>query len=151
MKLKTQNFGEVEISEEEIFNFDDGLPGFPEHRRFVLISEEDSPVVSFLQSVDEERLSFVVVDMMVLMPEYDPNVEEEQIKDLGEYNPEDFLVYNVCTIYDDLKNSTVNLKAPIVINAAQKKGKQVVCSNEEYSVKAPLFVGVPEDEGGGIC
>ena len=154
MKLETRNFGEIEFLEEEIINFYDGLPGFESNRRFVLLSEEDSPI-SFLQSVDGDDVSFVVVDMLAFMPDYNPRVDESFIADLGVYDPENFLIYNIATIFDNLKDSTVNLKAPIIVNAADKKGKQVVCENEEYSVKALLFAsagaGAASQEEGEIC
>ncbi|MDR2183601.1 MAG: flagellar assembly protein FliW [Clostridiales bacterium] len=151
MKLETRNFGDIEILEEDIIDFREGLPGFPKDRRFVLLSEADSPV-SFLQSVDGGDVSFVVVDMLAFMPDYNPHVDVNFIGDLGAYVPENFLIFNIATIFDNLKDSTVNLKAPIIINAVDKKGKQVVCENEEYSVKAPLFAASgPQDEEGEIC
>lgn len=138
MKLETRNFGEIEVLKEDIIDFCDGLPGFPQDRQFVILSEDDSPV-SFLQSVDGGDVSFVVVDMLAFMPDYNPRVDENFIQDLGTYNPENFLIFNIATIFDNLKDSTVNLKAPVIINAVEKKGKQVVCDNEDYSVKASLF------------
>jgi len=152
MKLETRNFGEIEILEEDIIDFNDGLPGFPEDKRFVILSEEDSPV-SFMQSVDGGDVSFVVVDMLAFMPEYNPRVDGNYIQDLGTYDPTSFYIYNIATIFENLKDSTVNLKAPIVVNAVGKKGKQVVCENEEYSVKASLFgyidaASASQEEGG---
>ena len=155
MKLVTRNFGEIEIFEEDIINFDEGLPGFPDDKRFVLLSEDDSPI-SFLQSVDGGDVSFVLVDMLAFMPDYNPRVDESFIEDLGTFEPENFLIYNIATVFENLTDSTVNLKAPLIINAIEKKGKQVVCDNEEYSVKALLFapVGVAaasQEEEGEAC
>jgi len=155
MKLETRNFGQIEVLEEDIIDFSEGLPGFPEDRQFVLLSEDDSPV-SFLQSVDGGDISFVVVDMLAFMPGYNPRVDENFIQDLGAYDPSNFLIYNIATIFDNLRDSTVNLKAPIVVNAVGKKGKQVVCENEEYSVKALLFGhgdadAASQEEGGEVC
>jgi len=138
MKLETRNFGEIEIFEEDVINFREGLPGFPKDKQYVILSDENSPV-SFLQSVDGGDVSFVVVDMLAFMPDYNPRVDESFLEDLGVYNPANFEIYNIATIFDNLKDSTVNLKAPIVVNAMDKIGKQVVCDNEEYSVKAALF------------
>jgi len=151
MKLETRNFGEIEILEEDVIDFIEGLPGFPEDKRFVILSEDDGPI-SFLQSVDGGDVSFVVVDMLAFKPDYNPIVDENHIQDLGKYHPEKFMIYNIATIFDNLADSTVNLKAPIVVNAVDKKAKQIVCGNEEYSVKASLFGQVdaapaPEEEG----
>ena len=154
MKLETRNFGEIEISEDDIIDFHDGLPGFPDDKRFVLLSESDSPI-SFLQSVDGGDVSFVLVDMLVFMPDYNPRVDESFIEDLGTFDPANFLIYNIATVFENLNESTVNLKAPLIVNAVEKKGKQVVCENEEYSVKALLFAPAGADaasqEEGEAC
>ena len=138
MKLETNRFGEIEIAEEDIINFEEGLPGFPDDKKFVLLTEDDNPI-AFLQSADDAETSFVVIDMVAVMTDYDPLVDENLLESLGKLSPQSLLVFNICTIDEDLKKSTVNLKAPIIINAENKKGKQVVCNNEEYSVKAPMF------------
>jgi len=152
MKIATRNFGEIDVLDNEIVAFDEGLPGFPDDRRFVLLTEDDNPVC-FLQSVDNGAVSFVVADMIVIQPGYNPHVDEAHLEGLGEYNPDDFLVLNICTVNEAAEKSTVNLKAPIVINAADKKGKQVICSNDDYHVNAPLFEAGTGDnaEEGEVC
>ena len=151
MKLETRNFGEINIDEKDIIAFEEGLPGFPDYKRFVLLSEPENSI-AFLQSADDGALSFVLVDMVSVTMDYNPHVDASAIENLGEYDPENFLIYNIATIYDDINNSTVNLKAPVVINAASKKGKQVVCE-EEYPIKALLFAkeNPYAREGGGAC
>jgi len=139
MKLQTRTFGEIEINDSEIITFKEGLPGFPDDRRFVLLAEDDSPIC-FLQSADDGDTSFVLVDMTELAGNsYDPLVDESALAAFGDYNPADLLIYNICTLHGDLQKSTVNLKAPVVIDSAKKIGRQIVCANEEYSVKAAVF------------
>jgi len=151
MKLETRNFGEINIDEKDIIAFEEGLPGFPESKRFVLLSEPENSI-AFLQSADDGALSFVLVDMVSMAVDYNPHVDVSVIENLGEYDPDSFLIFNIATIHDDLSKSTVNLKAPVVINAASKKGKQVVCE-EEYSIKSLLFAEENPDarEGDGAC
>lgn len=142
MKLKTSNFGEVEIDKEKIINFENGIPGFSYLRKFILIHDveaEGQVMFYWLQSIDEPEIAFVMVDMLKVMPDYEPLVPEDEIEELGEYSPEDFGIYNIVAFPKDVKEATVNLKAPIVINAKLKKGKQIICENNDYSVKHPLF------------
>lgn len=147
MKIVTRNFGEIEICEEDIIDFYEGLPGFKECHRFALLSEKDSPI-AFLQSTEDGEVSFVVVDATAYMPNYNPHVDESFIAPLGSYNPDTFLIYNIATVSQKLEDSTVNLKAPIVINAASKKGRQIICEDKEYSIKAPLFADKGEKYAG---
>jgi len=153
MKIVTQNFGEIEISNDDIINFNEGLPGFPDARGFVIMLQEDedenpSPIC-FLQSADDEELCFVLTDMTAFLPEYLPLVLVELAKEqLGDFDPDNTIVYNITTINSELTDSTVNLKAPIVISLKKKTGRQFLCS-EDFPIRAKLF-GL-QNKGGCGC
>ena len=137
MKLSTKHFGEIEIDEKNILDFADGLPGFPEDRQYILIENEEP--FCWLQSVTDGELAFILVDAFKVLPGYNPQVDKTEFESLGEYNPADFLILNIVVLPDDVKDMTVNLLAPIVINTVHKKGRQVVARNEEYGVKHYMF------------
>ena len=138
MKINTSRFGEIEFDDSDIINFAEGLPGFFELNRYALIRQEDS-VFCYLQAIDDEDVAFALVDMAELVKDYDPLVDSSLIEDLGKYEPEHFMVLNIAVIPENVREMTVNLKAPIVINWNEKKGKQVICANEEYQVRHRLF------------
>ncbi|GHV42216.1 flagellar assembly factor FliW [Clostridia bacterium] len=139
MIIKTRHHGEAEISDDLIIDFANGLPGFDEDKRFVVINDEELGMFKLLQSIDDSEVCFFIIDGPVVFPEYNPLVEIEEMTELGEYEPNDFSIYNIVKIPADMKASTANLKAPIVINNNAKKGKQIVCTNEEYTLRHPLF------------
>ncbi len=146
MKLETKHFGTIEVDEGKIINFNEGLPGFPELRRFLLMTEpkqgegqSSDGVFFWLQSVDEPNVAFVLLNMLKIMPEYNPLVERTDMENLGEYDEQTFNFYNIAVLPDDIKNMTVNLKAPVVINTEKRTGKQVVCTNDEYTVRHYMF------------
>ena len=144
MKLTTRQFGEIEIEDNKIIDFNEGLPGFPELHKFTLMENRDeTPDVKgtfyWLQSVEDGDISFVLVDMNRFMPDYDPKVEEEQVAELGKFDAETFFVYNIAVVPPNVREMTVNLKAPVLINTSSQKGKQVICNNEEYTVRHTMF------------
>lgn len=144
LPLVTKHFGEIKVDESKIINFSNGLPGFPSLRQFVLLSEQDrgetgQEVFYWLQSVEDGNTAFCLVDMIKVMPEYNPLVEPGEMQGLGNYDPEKFYLYNVAVVPDNIRDMTVNLKAPVVINTANKKGRQVICANDEYDIKHYLF------------
>jgi flagellar assembly factor FliW len=73
------------------------------------------------------------------MPDYNPLVKSEEIASLGELDSNNLLIYNVVVIPEDIKQMRANLRAPIVINPATKKGKQVILDNEEYEMKYRIY------------
>ncbi|MCL2415720.1 MAG: flagellar assembly protein FliW [Defluviitaleaceae bacterium] len=140
MRIISSQFGEIEINNDSIITFNEGLPGFYDLRCFALLSDANEDGLIFhLQSIDSEEVAFVLVDMAALAQDYDPLVDPGHLDGLGEYEPENFLILNVATIPENIHDITVNLKAPIVINWELKRGKQVVCANEEYHVRHRLF------------
>ena len=61
MKLHTKNFGLLEIEEEKIIAFPEGIPGFEEEKEFVIINNEDEEnPFCWLQSVNNPDLAFVI-------------------------------------------------------------------------------------------
>jgi len=137
MKLNTKHFGEIDVEENNILDFEDGLPGFPDDRQFVLLENEDP--FCWLQSVTDGDNAFILVDAFKVLPDYNPQVDKDELESLGTYEPSDFLVLNIVVLPDDVKDMTVNLLAPVIINTAGKKGRQVVLKNEEYGVRHYMF------------
>lgn len=136
MQIDTKYFGLVEIDENAIINFPEGLPGFEEVTRFVLLGKENnnSPFV-WLQSVDQPKLAFVMLDPRLLIPDYIVDVDDSEVEILGIEDTKDVLIYSILVIPEDISKMTANLKAPVLINTVAKKGKQVILDNEVYSVR----------------
>ena len=142
MKIETKIFGEIEISEEKIVTFQDGIIGFPEMKRFALLHDEERGAgagIRFLQSLDEPGFAMPVMDPLVVKPDYDPEVDDELLKNIGDLQPEELLVMVTVTVPKDIKQMSVNLKGPIVINAAQRLATQVIVEGDEYLVKFPIY------------
>ncbi len=145
MALLTKHFGEIEVDDTKIIIFEEGIPGFLHLKKFLLLEDEkqsqeenedsENNVFWYLQSVEDENIAFVLLNTFNILPDYDPKINPEDISDLGEYNAEDFLVFNITVIPQNTAEMSVNLKAPIIINTALKKGKQVVVVNEEYRIR----------------
>ena len=71
--------------------------------------------------------------------DYNPEVNDEILEPVGDINPDNMLVLVTVTVPSDLTKMTVNLRGPIVINADEKKGCQIIVDGEEYSVKYPIY------------
>ncbi|MGN0554022.1 MAG: flagellar assembly protein FliW [Oscillospiraceae bacterium] len=138
MIIKTRDFGEEEISEEVIINFPNGVYAFEENHRFVLLSpcgEDKYPM--WLQSIDNQNLCFIVFDPKEFVPDYSVELDAESKELLGADGAElDYLCMAV--VPNEYINTTINLKSPIVINSAAKKGVQVIAA-ENYPLKFPAF------------
>lgn len=142
MKINTRYFGEVEIGEEKIIHFENGLFGFEEYQDYTILydSEEDEePFFSWLQCTTEQNLAFPVVNPLKVKEDYDPVVEDELLASIGEITEEDLLILLLVTVPQDIKKISVNMKAPLVINAGTRQGIQIVVENGDYEIKHYLI------------
>lgn len=141
MKINTKLFGEIEAEEEKLLIFEMGIIGFGEYKKYMLIHETDREEknILWLQSIDEPELALPVIDPLVLVEDYNPSVEDELIKPLGEMAQEDALVFVTLTVPSDITKMTVNLKAPLIINAKTRKACQIIVDEESYMIKYPVY------------
>ncbi len=142
MKVNTKVFGEVDIADDKIIEFAGGIIGFPELTKFALIHDEEKGVgvgIRWLQSMQEPAFAMPVMDPLVVREDYNPEVEDELLTDLGELNEDNLLVLVTVTVPSDLTKMTVNLKGPIVINSQTRKACQVIVEGNEYIVKYPIY------------
>ncbi|HOJ10378.1 MAG TPA: flagellar assembly protein FliW [Clostridiales bacterium] len=150
MLFNTRHFGEIEINEDKIISFEEGIPGFNNVRKFVILdtyttndnrydnmNNQNNSVSPFkwLQCVDEPMLAFAIVNPFLLKPDYDIELSNEVIEQLGIKNEEDVAVYAIVVVPEDISKMTMNLKAPLIINLKSKKGMQTILDTEKYSVR----------------
>ena len=148
MKLNTRIFGEVEIEDSKIISFPNGIIGFPDLKRFTLMHDEEqgTNTIKWLQSIEEPGFAMPVMDPLVVCPDYNPVVEDELLKPIGDINPDSVLVLVTLTVPKDVKLMSVNLQAPFVINADEKKACQIIVDSDKYPVRFPIFDIVKKDK-----
>ncbi|MDI9459489.1 MAG: flagellar assembly protein FliW [Bacillota bacterium] len=133
MELKTK-FGPVQVEENMIISFPRGILGFADYHRYIILEQEQS-VFSFLQSVDEPSLSFVVTMPELVRADYSVELSDEEVELLQIGAPEDGKVYGIVTIPENVAEMTVNLQAPVVINTKERLGAQLIISGDKYHTK----------------
>ena len=138
MKLKTKHFGEIEFSEDKLINFPEGMVGFENNKKFLFIENDDKEIpFHWLQSVEEPDLAFVVVNPMAIRPDYEFSISDDVEKKL-KLSGKGFdiiAVLAVVVVPEDVNMMTMNLLAPIVINAEIRMGEQVVLLDDRYHTK----------------
>ncbi len=142
MKANTRLFGEVDIPEEKIVTFENGVLGFEDCKKFTIIYDADkgeSTAISWLQCMDNPDVAFPVISPFFVMDDYDPIVESEMIESLGEVNEENLIMFALMNIKSDIKQLTANMKAPVIINAETLKGAQVIVENDDYEIKYNIY------------
>ena len=150
MFVKTRYFGEIDLTEDKILTFDNGILGFEDYKKYTLLfNNEDGKgtTISWLQSLDEEGLAIPVINPLLVKEDYDPIVEDEWLASLGELTEENILVLLTMTIPSDLTKMTANLKAPFIINSDTRKGCQIIIENKDYEIKYNVYEALKKKKG----
>ena len=152
MILNTRHFGEIAIREEEIITFEEGLPGFENAKKFAILDtcapgeEEDESPFKWLQCVDDPMLAFAIANPFVFRSDYDIELNDETIEILGIEKESDVVLYAITVVPEDIKKTSINLKAPLVINLKNKKGMQVILDTNKYGVRHYIMDEIAKQE-----
>lgn len=138
MEVNSRIFGQISIEDDKLIHFVNGIVGFPQLTTFALIHDEEKKGgIQWLQSMEEPQFALPVMNPLDIMEDYNPQVEDELLKPLGDLNPDNMLVLVTVTVPSDLTQMTVNLCGPIVVNTATMKANQVI--TDGYPVKYPIY------------
>lgn len=140
MILNTTKFGEIDIDEELIFDFVEPVIGYDNLRKYVLVEHSDDSAFRWLQSIEDMDLAFPVTSPAFFDIDYQFEIPTEKAEKINLNSVESLISLNIVSIpaYNPRK-ATINLLAPIIINATNKQGMQIILSNSNYPVKHPLI------------
>jgi len=150
MIVNTRNFGQIDIEESKIIHFQNGIIGFPNLTQFALIYDEEKKgesVISWLQSLDEGAFAIPVMNPTIVKEDYDPYVDDELLKPLGNLTPENLCVLVSIKVPEDITKMTVNLKAPVIINIDTMEGLQLIVE-DDCPVRMEIYQLLKERKGG---
>ncbi|HEX5470630.1 MAG TPA: flagellar assembly protein FliW [Lacipirellulaceae bacterium] len=128
MNISTMRFGSLAIDEGDLLNFDDGLIGMEDCRRWVLLADAENSALGWLQSIERPEVALGVVSPRRFVPNYQVRVGKREIAPLGLENPNDAQVLVIVSHASGAL--ALNLKAPLVINLVDHVGRQIVARDE---------------------
>lgn len=141
MHIHTKYLGEMEIEDQKVITFPAGIPGFNDEMEFVLLDLPDNPIFQVLQSIHKVNTAFIVTNPYHFYHDYSFELEEDLLDRLDIQSEKDVVVLTIVTLKDPFHTSTLNLKAPVIINPASKMGKQYIVNRDEIPAKAPIVTG----------
>ena len=135
MRINSLRFGELEIPEESVLTFPEGLWGFADAQLFCLLPYAVGHPMRWLQSLENPALAFVTVNPLEFFPDYEIVLAESDREALGLEQAEDALVLALLTISHDRGAITANLAGPIVINTRARRARQIIVDDPRYSTR----------------
>jgi flagellar assembly factor FliW len=125
--------------EVQVLSLAEPLPGFPGHRDYVLVPAEDAGRLVWLQSVAPDGPRFLAVRAAAFFPDYAPALPGAVCVELGLGDPGEARLYCLVTVpAGDVAAATANLRAPVVVNPARHRARQVVLLDAAHPIRRPL-------------
>lgn len=118
--------------------FEKGIPGLEKYREFEINQVGSNEKFKQIISIEDSNIGFIVISPFEIKKDYELNLSDDVIKELQIDSPKDVLVLSLITLGKTLEKSTVNLKAPVIINIKNNKGKQLILQDDKYNIKEPL-------------
>jgi flagellar assembly factor FliW len=141
--VQTAYFGELQYGDDSVYHFPAGLPGFEDHRSFVLVQRPDMHPLAFLQSLDRPEICFIGMPVYAIQKDYDLRLNDQELADLG-FAPaseprigSDLLCLALIALQEN-SATTANLRAPVVISLASNRGIQSIQDVDDYSHRHPI-------------
>ncbi|SHK14122.1 flagellar assembly factor FliW [Anaerobranca californiensis DSM 14826] len=148
MELNTARFGKLEVKGEKIITFPQGIPGFENLTKYILLEEPDTNGAFYwLQSVEDGDISLLLT-RPYLFTDYQIQLDRELLEDIGITAEGQGEVFTVVNVPDDFQRATTNLMAPIILNSDTMAGKQIILTDSHWPIKFPLFPQLQKAEGG---
>jgi flagellar assembly factor FliW len=138
MKASTKPYGVIEVDERQRVKFPLGLFGFESCEEFVILDADRQPFY-WLQSLEVEQVAFILVNPFLFRPDYELDISDEELGDIGISSPDKALVFSIVTIPaggpTGGRAMTANLQGPLIINREQRTGKQVILTDARWKTK----------------
>ncbi len=145
MLVQSTRFGELDVAEEQIMDFPEGLLGFPDEKKFALMEYKPDSPFYILQSLTEANLTFLMINPFAFFNDYEFTMDDSLMAEIGVTADNPPTVFNIATVRDKIENMTVNLAGPVLVNVRDRKAAQWVIEKTKFPTRYPLF---PAGEGG---
>lgn len=137
MEINTARFGKINVVPNTTWNFASPILGFNDCKQFIALAEENGHF-EFIQSVEDEHLTFILTDPFLFCPEYDFNLDKHWLDLLQIEKEEQIVVRSIVTVRS-ASDISINLRAPIILNADTLRAAQIVLDNSEYGPRYPIM------------
>lgn len=140
MTLSGTRFGDIDYTEEDVVQFQEGLIGFPGSKHYLILSVKENSPFRWLQSVEEPALAFLCTDPGHYVPYYAPAISDRHARELRLSAETPRLVLCTAAIPKGRpEDMTLNLAGPIVVNAEARIARQIVLEDGAYTIRHRVF------------
>jgi flagellar assembly factor FliW len=133
VKVVTKAYGPIDVDERQKITFPAGLFGFERIKEYILLDAERQPFY-WLQALEVEKLAFILINPFLFRPDYELDVDDGELREIGLSLPQMALTFSIVTIPAE-GPMTANLQGPLIINRESRQGRQVILTDPRWQTK----------------
>jgi flagellar assembly factor FliW len=138
MRVDTKAYGSIDVDERQRIEFPYGILGFEKLKSYVLLDAPQQPFY-WLQALEVVEVAFVLINPAIFRPDYEVEVPQEELEEIGIDNPDKMLTFAIVTIPRNPAEMTANLQGPIIINKETRTGRQCISMDPKWEVRHPVL------------
>lgn len=148
MNINSITFGSIDINDDTVYTFPDGIPGLRGVKKYVILDREDAHPYRWLQAVEAPFFTLMIVDPAAIVPEYELTLQPEHLERLQLTKEEEAYFFCVVTLPEQYQDLTANLRAPLVLNTEKRLGLQVEVDGPDEWLKFRVYPVAKEQREG---
>jgi flagellar assembly factor FliW len=138
--IQTTRFGQVQIQADDVLSFPEGILGFQDLKKFVMLDDPTDEIFAWLQSCDQAAIAFPVLEPELFSETYKPTLAKADLENLKLAASDKNRMFCIITIPEDPTLMTANMKAPIVVNVPARIARQCVLQDNSLAIREPIFL-----------
>lgn len=144
MRVSTTRFGQIEVREQDVFEFKEGLLGFGQLRKFIILDDPHDEIFAWLQSCENPDVAFPLLEPEIFTSGFDFGISKSDIESVNITNLSEGKIFCIITIPKDPTQMTANMKAPILLNLKAQLGRQCVLQDNSLAIREPIFANLQQ-------
>ena len=149
LRFHSSRFGDLEIPESKTIQAPEGIIGFPDITRYVLLDPSaGQSLFLWLQAVDDPNLAFILANPLDFIPGYTLETSEPDLMRINISEKSHPALFVIVTVpQNDPDKISANLLAPILYFEDENSIYQVVLESGNWPLRQPLLADDDLDSG----
>ena len=142
--LQSTRFGALEVPDEAVLDFPNGLIGFG-GSRYALLARADEAMFVWLHSLDDPSVAIPLTNPWRFFADYAVDLSDADVLRVGFEDPSEAQVYVTVRAAEALEDFSANLRTPILV--VNGRGFQVINQAPDSEMRVPLLSGANSEAG----
>ena len=140
MRIESPRFGVIEAEDEAALCFPEGLPGFPDCQRFIVMDHDRDTPLRWLQCIDRPEVAFLIVEPEQILTSYSVDVPPLVLEQIGWDNETDSASDVIVFVILNIEGSelSANLRAPVVVHSGNRRAIQMIAEDMSLPLRHPV-------------